>query len=169
MTEEEWERKSRIICEKVISHPLFQQAKAIYCYIDYRKEVATRQIIEEAWKLQKKVAVPKVDGDYMDFYYIRDYSDLEEGYKGILEPKDTSVASDNEALVIVPGVAFDHRGNRIGYGKGYYDKYLSSHTDCRTIAVCFELQMSAHIPEEHHDIHPDIIITEEQEYESIAK
>jgi len=163
--DKEWEDKSRLICEKVVTHPFFLLADAIYCYADYHGEVATRQIMEYAWKIGKKVATPKVLGDVMEFYYIQSFDDLEEGYKGIPEPKQMNLALDEKALLIMPGAAFDRFGNRIGYGKGYYDKYLKAYPNHKTIAIAFELQMVETIPAEVHDICPDIIITEEKTYE----
>lgn len=165
ISDKEWEDKSRLICEKVVTHPFFLQADSIYCYVDYRREVGARSIIEHAWKQGKKVAVPKVNGDEMEFYYIQSFEDLKEGYKGILEPEEMHPATEEHALVIMPGAAFDRCGNRIGYGKGYYDKYLQSHSNLKTIALAFELQMVDAIPADTHDICPNIIITEENTYE----
>ena len=162
--DKEWEDKSRLICEKVVTHPFFLQADAIYCYVDYRREVGTAGIIEQAWMSGKKVASPKVLGDEMEFYYIQSFEDLEEGYKGIAEPKQTNLALDENVLIIMPGAAFDATCNRIGYGKGYYDKYLQAHRDYKTIAIAFELQIVEAIPAEVYDICPDIIITEEKTY-----
>ncbi len=163
--DKEWEDKSRLICEKVVTHPFFLQADAIYCYVDYRREVGTRGLIEHAWKQGKKVAAPKVNGDKMEFYYIQSFEDMEEGYKGIAEPKQTNLAHDENVLVIMPGAAFDITCNRIGYGKGYYDKYLHAQPNHKTIAIAFELQMVEAIPTDVYDICPDIIITEEKTYE----
>ena len=165
ISSEEWEDKSRLICERVVTHPFFLQADAIYCYIDYRREVGTRMVLEEAWKLGKKVAAPKVLGDEMEFYYIQSYADLEEGYKGISEPKKVNLATDDNTLGIMPGAAFDIKCHRIGYGKGYYDKYLQAHPNYKTLALAFELQMVEHIPTEEYDICPQILITEENTYE----
>ena len=165
ISDKEWEDKSRLICKKVVTHPFFLHADAIYCYVDYRHEVGTRGIIEQAWKLGKKVAVPKVNGDEMEFYYIHSFDDLKDGYKGILEPEDIFLARDENAFVIMPGAAFDKSGNRIGYGRGYYDKYLYTHPDHKIIALAFELQMVNAIPVDIHDVCPDIIITEENTYE----
>ena len=97
--DKEWEDKSRLICEKVVTHPFFLQADAIYCYVDYRREVGTADIIEQAWMSGKKVASPKVLGDEMEFYYIQSFEDLSEGYKGIFEPKQTNLAHDENVLV----------------------------------------------------------------------
>ncbi len=166
ISKQEWEEKSRLICEKVVTHPFFLASNVVYCYVDYRNEVRTREIIETAWKQSKKVAVPKVEGEYMNFYYIQSFTDLEEGYRGILEPWKEHLADVEEnALVIMPGAAFDTNGNRVGYGKGYYDKYLHAHPNYKTLALAFELQMVEKIPAEKYDICPDMIITEENIYE----
>lgn len=165
LTDKEWEDKSRLIYEKVVTHPFFLQAGAIYCYMDYRKEVGTRAIIEHAWVMGKKIAVPKVNGNEMEFFYIQSFEDLQEGFRGILEPKYAHPANDEHVLVIMPGAAFDSNCNRIGYGKGYYDQYLHEHSNYRTIAIAFELQIVELIPTEAHDVCPNIIITEEKTYE----
>ena len=165
ISKQEWEEKSRLICEKVVTHPFFLDSNVICCYVDYRNEVRTREIIETAWEQGKKVAVPKVFGDDMEFHYIQSFEDLKEGYRGIPEPKQTNLAHDEHALVIMPGTAFDKTCNRIGYGKGYYDKYLHAHPNYKTLALAFELQMVEKIPAEKYDICPDMIITEENIYE----
>lgn len=165
ITDKEWEERSRLIYEKVVTHPFFLEADAIYCYVDYRREVGTCAIIEHAWELGKKVAAPKVNGEEMEFHYIQSFEDLQEGFKGIPESKQMHPANDENVLVIIPGAAFDAKCNRIGYGKGYYDKYLHVHSNYKTIAIAFELQMVETIPAEAYDICPDIIITEEKTYE----
>ncbi len=166
ISNQEWEEKSRLICEKVVTHPFFLDSNVIYCYVDYRNEVCTRGIIETAWKQGKKVAVPKVNSDEMEFHYIQSFEDLKEGYRGIHEPKKQHLTDDAQnVLVIMPGAAFDIACNRIGYGKGYYDKYLHAHPNYKTLALAFELQMVENIPAEEYDICPNLIITEENTYE----
>lgn len=164
ISQEAWAKKSRIILEKVTNHPFFIEADTIYCYVDYNGEVQTRTIIEHAWQSKKKVAVPKIVGDEMHFYYINQLSDLINGYHGIPEPEEASPACDKHALVIMPGVAFDKNKNRIGYGKGFYDKFLNGHLG-HTMAIGFEVQIVDNIPAEMHDFCPEILITEEQIYE----
>ena len=166
ITDEEWKEKSCSICEKVATHPFFLNADTIYCYVDYHHEVSTKAIIEEAWVLGKKVAVPKINGNDMEFYYIQTFSELSEGYRGILEPQTKNQAQDEQALVILPGVAFDRVGNRLGYGKGYYDRYLNKHKNHHTLAICFSCQLVDTIPVESHDLRPEVLITEEYIYES---
>ena len=157
------EEKSRIISEKVITHPKYQSAEFIFCYIDTKSEVKTRKIIEHAWENGKKVAVPKVHGDIMKFYLITSYEDLESGCFGIMEPNgncmEVTVIPDN-SVVIMPGVAFDREGNRIGYGKGYYDKYFSEYSKIYKIAIAFSVQIVPEIQTDKFDVKANCVITE---------
>lgn len=164
MNKKEWEENSRKIQDCVASHPFFLETNVIYCYVDYRNEVGTASIIRKAWQLGKQVAVPKVEGEEMKFYYISDFSDLKEGYCGILEPTKNALANDTHALVIIPGVAFDKNRNRIGYGKGFYDKFMEKHPSFHTIALAFECQVLDKIAVETFDYQPEVLITEEKLY-----
>ena len=166
MMRKDWEEKSYYIYQKVVTHPFFLRADIVFCYVDYRNEVGTRSIIEKAWKENKKVAIPKVEGDEMSFYFIHSFDDVEEGYKGILEPSsnDNAVPSEN-SIVIMPGAVFDKNCNRIGYGRGYYDKFLHKYPYCKTLALSFELQIIENVPAEDFDKRPEYVITEETTYE----
>lgn len=164
MDKKEWEENSRRIQDCVVAHPFFLDSKVIYCYVDYRNEVGTASIIKKAWELGKQVAVPKVEGEKMIFYYIADFSDIKEGYRGILEPEKQFPAKDAHALVIMPGVAFDRNRNRIGYGKGFYDKFMDKHPSYHTIALAFECQMFDAIDAGKLDYRPEVLITEEKVY-----
>ena len=165
LTDSEWAAKTAVICEKVLQHALFLGSDYIYCYVDYKREVGTRTIIETAWKMGKKVAVPVVCGEDMLFGYLTNWDELSEGYKGILEPGCFCPAEELNPLVIMPGAAFDRRRNRIGYGKGYYDKFLGTHPHCKTLALAFELQIVDSVPAEPLDIRPEVLITEEHVYD----
>ena len=165
LCDEEWTTKSAEICKKVLQHSWFQESNCIYCYVDYKREVSTRTIIETAWCCGKKVAVPVVHGDEMHFGYLSSWTELREGYKGILEPCQFYLAEDETPLLIVPGAVFDRQRNRIGYGKGYYDKFLERHSKCKTIAIAFELQLVDEIPAEPFDIRPQVLITEDNVYD----
>lgn len=164
ITEKEWNEHSQEIYKKVVTHPFFLNADEIYCYIDFRREVGTRRIIEEAWRLGKRVAAPRIESSEMNFYYIDSYSELESGYFGVLEPTGKEKAEGKQVLVIMPGAAFDKERNRIGYGKGYYDRFLVKYHTYRTLALAFELQMVSDVPNEPFDVKPDQIITEEKIY-----
>ncbi len=165
ITELEWKERSYTIYKKIAEHPFFLQADAVYSYVDYRKEVSTRDIIVHAWNCGKKVAVPKIVESTMEFFYIQNFSDLRKGYQGILEPTQAYPADDDNVLLIMPGTAFDQTCNRVGYGKGFYDVYLTKHSNFKTIALAFELQMVKNIPADEHDIRPNMIVTEENTYE----
>ena len=161
-----WIRENSLrITEALTQLPEYRNAERIMAYADYNHEVITRYIIEQAWKDGKEVAVPKVFGKDMVFYRLTDFSQLESGYFGIPEPKeDGETVSWEEAMMVMPGVAFDMNCNRVGYGGGFYDKYLEKHPDLHTIAVAFELQMYRELPFEEHDIKPEKVITEKHIY-----
>lgn len=161
LTQQEAEIRSKKICETVLSLSEFQQASCIYAYIDYNKEVITKGIIEEAWKAGKRVAVPKVTGTHeMKYYYLKTFEQLKPGYFQIPEPVWGEEASEEDAFLIVPGVAFDENCHRAGYGKGFYDRYLSLHKKHKTAAVAFDFQIVKEVPAEATDIFPDKVITE---------
>ena len=116
--------------------------------------------MEEAWKLLKRVAAPKVHGEDMDYFYIRSMEDLEPGYFQIPEPKEgLAKAEEEDALVIVPGVAFDSHLHRCGYGKGFYDRYLKAHPHHTAIAIALEFQVVEEVPSEQFDVCPDMLVT----------
>ena len=164
LTPEEITAKSNVICQKIISLPEFQKADCLYTYMDYNGEVCMRPLIEEAWRLSKKVAAPKVAGETMDYFYIKSYDDLHPGYFQIPEPDAVNPADDEEALLIVPGVGFDSHRNRCGYGKGFYDRYLSAHPHHTTVAAAFDFQIVDEVPSQPHDIRPQYLFTEEQSF-----
>ena len=155
------EKWSKSIANKVFDTDLYKNANTIYTYVAYNREVETKYIIEQAWNDGKSVAVPRVEGDVMNFYLLTSYDQLESGCMGILEPKITcESANDETALMIMPGVAFDRKKNRIGYGGGFYDKYLEAHPELGRLAVAFEFQFMDEVPTEPTDICPQMIITE---------
>lgn len=155
--------RSQVICEKIMQMDAFLSADTIYTYMDCKGEVSTKLLMETAWKLGKKVAAPRVHGDDMTYYEINSMEDVEPGYYDIPEPKESMPeAQDEKALLIVPGVGFDAMRHRCGYGKGFYDRYLSAHPEHTTIAVAFEFQMVDEVPAQEHDINPQYLITEER-------
>lgn len=165
LSEEAVCEKSNLITQKVLELQEYHLADTVFCYVDFRNEVQTRAIIEASWMRGKRVAVPKVEGDVMKFYQVRDWSDLKAGYMGILEPSEACEevrVEQGNCLMIMPGVAFDERRNRIGYGGGYYDKYLAQTTGIYKVAIAFEEQVYPELPCEEHDLRPDIIVTEKR-------
>ena len=166
--EDAWiQEKSRKITETLTQLPAFKNAGRILVYADYNHEVVTEYLIKEAWKAGKEVAVPKVVGKDMIFYKLTDFSQLEPGYFGIPEPASGEIVDWPKALMIMPGVAFDVNCNRVGYGGGFYDRFLEKHPKIQRVAVGFSFQMLPEVPTEPTDIRPQVIVTEEQVYRDI--
>lgn len=165
LTQEQAEAFSQSIYQKVIQLPAFCQASCIYAYVDYNKEAITREIIRYAWEQNKRVAVPKVTGPHeMKYYYLESFEQLKPGYFGIPEPENCREAEEEDAFVIVPGVAFDKNCHRAGYGQGFYDRYLSRHRNHKTAAIAFDFQIVEEIPAEETDVFPDMVITEKRTF-----
>lgn len=160
-TLENLENWSNAIIEKVLASEMYKNSDTIYTYVAYKREVETKGLIQQAWKDGKKVAVPRVEGKVMNFYYITSLDELENSDMGIPEPQPIHPADDEYALMVMPGVAFDKTMNRIGYGGGFYDRYLEAHPDLKRLAIAFEFQfVDGPLPTEPTDICPEVIITE---------
>ena len=159
MTEEEIVSRSEKLGVLFAQSEAYKNAKTIYGYLPYNQEVRTVPMLEQALKDGKKVAVPKVYGDEMKFLYLDDLSKVSKGYAGIPEPiADEPVADDETALVLMPGLAFDPAGHRIGYGGGFYDKFLAAEPNHPTLALCYEFQMLPELHTEEHDIPVDTVL-----------
>lgn len=159
MTEEEIVERSNALAEKFYNTPAYQAASTIYGYLPYNQEVRTVPMLQRALDEGKRVAVPKVYGEEMRFIYLEDLTQVSKGYAGIPEPiADAPVAEDTQALVLMPGLAFDPQGHRIGYGGGFYDKFLAKEPHHPTLALCYEFQMLAHLDTEEFDIPVDTVL-----------
>lgn len=159
MTEEEIVERSNALAEKFYHTPAYQAASTIYGYLPYNQEVRTIPMLQRALDEGKRVAVPKVYGEEMQFIYLEDLTQVSKGYAGIPEPiADAPVAEDQRALVLMPGLAFDPQGHRIGYGGGFYDRFLAQEPHHPTLALCYEFQMQAHLDTEEFDIPVDTVL-----------
>ena len=159
MTAEEIVRRSQMLGLLFIQSEAYKNAKTIYGYLPYNQEVRTVPMLEQALRDGKRVAVPKCYGDEMKFIFMEDLSKVEKGYANIPEPiADGPVADDETALVLMPGLAFDPQGHRIGYGGGFYDKFLASEPNHPTLALCYDFQMLDHLETEEFDIPVDHVI-----------
>ena len=155
----EIEEKSRILGEKFAACEAYRAAKTVYGYLPYNQEVRTVPMLEQALRDGKRVAVPKCYGDEMRFIYMEDLTRVEKGYAGIPEPiADGPVADDETALVLMPGLAFDPQGHRIGYGGGFYDKFLANEPNHPTVALCYDFQVLDHLDTEEFDIPVDLVL-----------
>lgn len=159
MTQQQICLASQKLMELFTQTQQYQAAKTVYGYLPYNQEVRTVPILEQALSDGKRVAVPKVVGDEMRFIYIEDFSQVEVGYAGIPEPiADGPVAEDETALVLMPGLAFDKAGHRIGYGGGFYDKFLEREPNHPTVALCYDFQMLPELETQAHDVPVDLVI-----------
>lgn len=165
----EVDEHSRIICQKLKTIPQYRQAETIFCYINTKNEVKTRDFIEREIKEGKSIYLPSSDrnSSKLEFYRVFDLDkDLQTGNYGIFEPvrkRERRISEKEAELVIVPGVAFDMNLNRIGYGKGYYDIFLSDVSEnAFKVGFAYDFQIIDNIPVEKKDIRMDMIITEKR-------
>ncbi|MCR5743617.1 MAG: 5-formyltetrahydrofolate cyclo-ligase [Lachnospiraceae bacterium] len=161
-------RLSDIICGKILSLKQYAEAKTIFAYAPANGEVDVLPVIRDALLEGRRVAFPKCFGrGEMYFYSVSCLDELTEGRYGILAPSENCPKIDvTEGLMLVPGVCFDRNLNRIGYGGGYYDRYVGLSQNVTYVAPAFELQMCERISPEPHDKRPDMVITEQLVYKN---
>ncbi len=151
--------KSSTLLDLFFETEEYRTAKTLYMYLPYNQEVRTVPVLEKAIADGKAVAVPKVYGDTMRFIYLTDLSQVAPGCMGIPEPvADGPVANDPTALVLMPGLAFDREGHRIGYGGGFYDKFLAAEPGHPTVALCYDFQVVENLPLDEFDIPVDRVL-----------
>lgn len=165
--EEEREKMSRAIKEQVLELPCIKKAEAVLCYAGYQSEVATNELITELLMLGKKIYLPRVNGEDMDFYQIMSLTDLTAGYKGIPEPSAACIdmydlQKKYDTVLIMPGCAFATDGSRVGYGKGYYDRYLEKNDIMERVALCYSVQITESIPIDNYDKKALVLVTEQE-------
>ena len=146
------------IFNKVINLEEYKESKLVLIYVSLKYEVDTFKLIEHTLNIAKKVAVPKCEGDNIVFYEIKSLKDLEEGSFRILEPKANKPITDfNNSICIIPGVAFDKQNNRIGYGKGFYDRFLKNYKGIK-IGLTYRECICDKIDSDINDIKMDKVI-----------
>ncbi len=157
--------KSNEIFNRLIQLEEFNNANVIAFYYPLRSEVNTLRMIKYSLENNKTVLLPKVIGEYMVFYKINSFNNLKKSNFGIMEPEGGIIFDKNSIdLIVLPGVCFDRNLNRIGFGKGYYDRYLEGYIG-QTIGLCFEEQISEEeIQTSENDIKLKYIITEKNIY-----
>ena len=139
----------------------FKDAQKVGAYYPIGSEIFTQAIIQELLSEDKEVFLPKVIGDHMEFRKITSFSSLERGSFDIMEPKDDCPTDNNLDVILVPTVGIDSTGVRLGYGHGFYDKFLAENK-ITTIALTLEKQIIKKIPKSEHDILMDWILTEDK-------
>ena len=162
LTAEERMQASMRICEKLVQLELFQSAQTIYFYAPVGSEVDLWPLWERAHRLGKRTFFPKVFGDTMRFFQVTDKTQLAEGSFHVLEPDEDwcMEADDKSALVLTPGLLFDRACNRCGYGKGYYDRFLSAHSGLYNIGIEYCSCTVSSLVRGKFDIAADLIVTE---------
>jgi 5-formyltetrahydrofolate cyclo-ligase len=152
------------IKQNLLSLNEYINSDIICSYVSFASEVNTHDLIKESLNVGKKVIVPYINNKEICLSELDNFNNLELGQFGILEPKKEFVNAVDKLIVktfIIPGIAFDKLGNRIGFGKGYYDRLLKD-LNVLKIALCYEFQLLQNLPSEKHDISVNIIITEKQ-------
>lgn len=164
-------QKSLRIWENLKKEECFKQAEIVLVYMDYRSEVMTTGLVEELLQSQggKKVYAPKVDGLDIDFYELTSLDELYPGYQQIREPEalldkqfTLAVSEGKKCLVLVPGAVFDRELGRMGYGKGFYDRFIHNFPAITKVGLAFDCQITGQVPRESHDKHLDMIVTESE-------
>ena len=152
------------ICLNLKSTKAYKKSQMIFCYVSFDREADTKQFIQDALREGKHVAVPRCQKEgQMEAFEIIGLEDLEKGFCGILEPKNNCVKiePDHLDLCVIPCIACTKEGIRLGYGGGYYDRYLPKTHALRAL-LCQEKMVCQQIPTESHDCPMDMIITENQ-------
>ena len=160
------EEKTKEIVDRLLNDSTYQKANTIALFKSFNFEVDTNSIIDISLSNNKVVALPRIEQDEIVFYKINSKSVLVKNKYKIEEPiskKDNYIEKENIDLVIVPGLCFDRSGNRLGYGKGFYDRFLSG-TSIRTIAICFDEQLldEGLLPASNSDVKIEEIITNKE-------
>lgn len=164
LSKEEISFRSAKIVEGFLDLPQYQEAEEILLYASAKGEVDTVALLHRCLQDGKKVALPKVLGERsMAFFYVADLCELVPGVFQIPEPVGTvECVPTKHSLMVIPGVAFDEKCHRVGYGGGYYDTYLEQHRDVFKIALAYEAQVVEEIETETYDIQPELLVTEEK-------
>jgi len=163
---------SRRITDRLQAMPDYRRSKVVMWYVDVRDEVRTRAAIRSAVESGEHVIVPYCVGQTLQLFRLREVADLAEGTFGVLEPReelrrlgDRQARFENVDLVVVPGVAFDDRGGRVGHGQGYYDRLLTgAASGPLLVGLAFQCQMFPRVPLEDHDVLMDYVVTEDRVY-----
>ncbi|MFG0287875.1 MAG: 5-formyltetrahydrofolate cyclo-ligase [Rhodopirellula sp. JB044] len=163
---------SRAITDRLFALPQYAAAEHVLWYIDVRSETRTRHALPDALECGKKVVVPYCIGEDLELFHLESVDELATGRFGILEPKESlrsleekRVPIDRIDLILVPGVAFDRQGGRIGHGKGFYDKLLAgARVDTLRVALAYECQLFDEVPMMPHDVAMNLVITETAVY-----
>ncbi len=167
----------RAICRRIMALPEWAHAETVLCYVDVRSEAPTRELLDDVLDRGNRLAVPYCHGDDLRLFLLKNMDELAAAPFGLLEPRielrpreERKVEVQAADLIIVPGVAFDRRGGRLGHGRAYYDRLLAdARPDAPLLAPAFECQLFPEVPMAPHDVYMDKVVTEEGIYEGIGR
>ena len=149
------------ILSKLENNELFMSAEKVFIFVGFDSEIPTLEFINK-WISKKQIFAPKIDNKIMNLVHITSIDDLTPGHFGILEPTSDNYYNGNIDLVITPSIVFDKNGYRLGYGKGYYDKFFATNKHKASIGLSYDTLLQEKVPTNQYDKKVDIIITEEQ-------
>ena len=170
----ERERGNILLTERILGHQWFYTSRTLLCFVSFGSEIDTSEILQKAFRREKRVYVPKViqgtQVPEMRFYRIASLEELQKGYRGIREPEGISeeyryggnfeTEEADSVLMLMPGVAFDRFRGRLGYGRGFYDRFLQDKPQLqqRTIGVGYRCQLVEKLPVSEYDVKPYQVI-----------
>lgn len=158
MSRNQIRQASEHLTQIVLRSSQYRNAESIYGYLPFNQEVDTRAVLEQALRDGKRVALPKIYGKEMRFLWVTDLNAVQKAGIGCPEPvADGPVADDPDALVLLPGLAFDLQGGRLGYGGGFYDRFLTAQHH-PTVALCYSFQLLPCVMMQKHDVRADCVI-----------
>lgn len=162
LSQAEVKQKSLLISDNLYSLEAFKLSKSIALYSPILNEVMTESIFNRAIQEEREVYFPRVNGSSLDFYRVDILEQLKTGQFGVLEPMDccTKVSTEDIDLFILPALAFDKSGNRLGYGKGYYDRALANIPDSKKIGLSYNMQILETLPTDEYDRRVGSVVTE---------
>lgn len=162
MPSREREERDRKIRQNLLELEEVRGAESVFSFVSYGTEVDTLELISLFLQQGKLVAVPKVIGEEMEFYQIAGLEQLSPGFQGIPEPPETCPVRGEEGVMLLPGLAFDGERNRVGYGGGFYDRYLAENGGAGmvTVALAYDFQVVECLSVDDYDWKPDILVTD---------
>ena len=164
MSCQDWEKKSKTIFENLISMPVYQEAETVMIFMSISHEPDTGEIIRHAFKAGKTVAIPNCEGSELVFYRIESTDDVKPGRFSVPEPIHNDdmhrVRVTDKTLIILPGLAFDKKGFRLGYGAGFYDRYLEDDAYRNNLMIAFSFQEVDRVPTHPGDVPVNWIVTD---------
>lgn len=167
MTSSNVDELSTKICTRILGIKDISASESIGIYLAFRNEVVVDRLFAPLFAAGKKIFAPVVTSGGVKFGQIKSLTDVHIGFMGVREPNSTSFAkNDSIDLVVVPGLAFDTRCVRVGWGKGHYDKFLASNNNSVTVGAAYDFQVLDKINAKPHDIRMDYVVTEKRVLES---